>query len=352
MKTALAGIAAVVLIGLGAWIWREQAQDGDAARRTATADASRSFSPRLGAGATGSAGVQRSALWTRPAGKDSPTLFGEFLRARDYRALYDRLNGTAEGNTSEGKLVLYEILKACTTVGHQFGWRGAVPPRETFTAAIAATDPQRERRMAAYEQFVVDKCAGLGDLTASAADLMKLLNDAAAMGDPKARAIAMEQQMLQQRRASKDGQVTLSDEQVRTLQSLAATKDPEAIRAVGRVLATGWTDYGLRFGNDPTPIEPRPFMNAWLVLSCEYGGACAADTPRMLQACAMQGYCDAEAYPDLLFHYIASPHDAQRIVQYRTVLRNALESGDWSQLVIVRGAEAAAHRTTFVPGMR
>lgn len=305
----------------------------------------------LSAGGNASSTAVRSPLWQRPAKETQPTLFGEYLRAREYKALYDRLVSSAEGRTSEGRLVLYEILKACTDAARR-GSRVGMPPRDQFLTRVAATDPQREQRIAAYDEFSRDRCAGLEGVTATAADLARLLQEAAAGGDPKAKAILLEQELLQARRDSKDGLITLSDANVRTLQEAAASRDPEAIRAAGRVLSTGWSDYGLRLGTDPAPVEPRPFMNAWLVLACEYGANCGADTPRMLAACAMQGYCDAQAYPDYLFHYVSSPHDTERLTQYRQILRNAIETGNWSQVVIVRGPEAGSSRMTFIPGPR
>ena len=47
-----------------------------------------------------------------------------------------------------------------------------------------------------------------------------------------------------------------------------------------------------------------------------------------------------------------TPHESQLIAQYRTVLRNAIDSGDWSQLSIVRGLPSSPGRITFVPGPR
>ena len=58
---------------------------------------------------------------------------------------------------------------------------------------------------------------------------------------------------------------------------------------------------------------------------------------RVLNACAYQGHCDANSLPDYLFYYGASPHDSQLTAQYREVLRNAIETGNWSQLTVVRG---------------
>jgi hypothetical protein len=179
------------------------------------------------------------------------------------------------------------------------------------------------------------------------------------MGDPRARALAMEQELWDARRAggggwrgNRDGGVTLSDTQVETIKQLAATRDPEAIRVAGRMLANSWHDYALRVGPDQEPVEPRAFMNAWLVVACEYGAPCGADSPRLLQACAMQGHCDAMNFPDYLYYYGSSPHDSQLLVRYRALVRDALETGNWSQLSVVRGQPPANNRLTFVPGPR
>ena len=289
------------------------------------------------------------------------TLFNEYLGARNYRTLYDRLHGTPEGDTAQGKLVLYEILRQCANVtgGMRPGYRQVQPNRDEFMAGLAPTDPQRDKRIAAFESFTQDKCAGLDGLSISRADLLKLLNDAASLGDPGAKALAFEQEMWQARRAgggdgrwNRDGGVTLSDAQVESLRQMAATRDPEAIRAVGRVLANSWHDYALRVGPDQQPVEPRAFMNAWLVLACEFGAPCGTDSPRMLQACAMQGHCDAMNFPDYVYYYGSTPHDSQLLTQYRQIVRTAIESGDWSQLAVVRGQPPGGNRITFVPGPR
>ena len=65
-----------------------------------------------------------------PAVPAAPTpvrasLYNDFLRARDYRAIYDRVRNSAEGETAEGRLVLWEIMKSCATIteGRRYSWR-------------------------------------------------------------------------------------------------------------------------------------------------------------------------------------------------------------------------------------
>jgi hypothetical protein len=282
------------------------------------------------------------------------TLFNEYLGAKQYKPLYDRLKGSAEGQTPEGKLVLYDLLKACATITDRRGsqWKPPQTKREDFLAGIGPNDPQRDKRIAAYEGFTANKCVGFEGMTISQADLDKLLADSAAGGDPRARAMVIEQDLITARRTQGRDNVTLADAQIEALKQSLASKDPEAIRVAGRVLSNGWSDYALRLGPDQQPVEQRAFMQAWLVLSCEYGAPCGSDTPRLQQACAFQGHCDAQSYPDYLYYYGSSPYDSQLLVQYRTQLRTAIETGDWSQLSVVRGLPPPPNRMTFMPGPR
>ena len=287
-----------------------------------------------------------------PAPARPPTVFDEFLRAAQYRALYDRLRNSAEGETAEGRLVLWEILRNCATVteGRRYTYRPPLPKREDFIAGIAPTDPQRDARIAAYDAFVTNRCQGFEGVAIAQGELDKMLAASAAAGDPRARALSLEQELWVARRAQGRDSVVLTDNHIDTLKQLANTKDPEAIRVAGRVMANSWSDTSIRLGQQQ--VEQRPFMNAWLVVACEFGQPCGTDTPRLQQACALQGHCNAQSFPDYVYHYTSSPHESQLIAQYREVLRNAIDTGDWSQLSIVRGLPTQPGRITFVPGPR
>ncbi len=122
-----------------------------------------------------------------------------------------------------------------------------------------------------------------------------------------------------------------------SLRQIAASRDPEAMQIAGRILANAWADYSLRIGADNQVVEQRAFNQAWQLLACDYGYPCGEDNARVLSACAYQGHCSASSLPDYMFYYGASPYDSQLLAQYREVLRNAVESGNWSQLNVVRG---------------
>jgi len=296
----------------------------------------------------------KPAASARPAVAFETTLFGEFTKAKQYRALYDRLRASPEGETAEGRLVLWEILRNCATIteGRRYNYRPNIPKRDDFIAGIAAGDPQREQRIAAFDEFTTSRCQGFEGIAITQPDLDRVLAASAAAGDPRARALALEQDLWQQRRTSGRDHVALTDTSIDTLRQVLATRDPEAIRVAGRVLSNTWADTALRIGPDQQPVEPRAFMNAWLVLACEYGQPCGTDTPRMQQACAMQGHCNAQTYPDYLFYYASSPYDSQMLAQYRAILRNVIDTGDWSQISVVRGLPTPTGRTAFLPGPR
>jgi hypothetical protein len=271
------------------------------------------------------------------------TLGNEFLAAKQYRALYDRLKGSAEGGTAEGAYVLYEIAKRCAAVTDKSTWRNAPASkpieqrREEFLAGVPAADPLRDKRVAAFEEVNANRCLGFEGMSLTQADLQSLLAKAASLGDPKARALAIEQDIAATRRGRWD-QGTLTEAQVEGLRQVIASRDPAAMVTAGRILSTPYADVTTRIGPDGPVAEPRAMYNAWQILACDYGYPCGEDNSRLLQACAYQAHCDASSLPDYLHYYASSPHDSQLIAQYQGILRTAIETGDWSRLSLARGA--------------
>ncbi len=345
-------VAAAAVVAAGAWVVLRPPEAVPAGAGAASRSASGGDSSRVSSSGAGARFAQAPAAGREqarvPLTPPPPTLFNEYLGARQYRILYDRLAESPEGQSAEGSLVLYEILRQCATVtdGPRPGWKANPPRREDFIRTIPANDPLRDKRIAAFDEFALDRCKGFEGMSVRHADLMKLLEDAAARGSAQARALAIEQELGRPRR----GGTQLDDARIQALREAAQTRDPEAIRVAGRVLGNAWPDYSLRIGPDQQAIEQRAFVNAFLVLSCEFGAPCGADTPRMLEACALRGHCNAQNFPDYLAYYGSTPHDAQMTIQYREIVRHAILTGDWSQIAVVRGPPN--HRMSFVPGPR
>ena len=281
-------------------------------------------------------------------------LWNEYLGAKSFKAIYDRLANSTEGQTAEGRYVLYDILRKCATITERTTRQPLVRTteqrRDQFLASIPDNDPQRDKRIAAFDDVATNRCAGLEGLTITQSALGNMLAQAAAGGDPKAQALSLEQQLWAARRA--DGRwrsdVAPTDDQVATLRGAIMSRDPEAMLIAGRVLSTSWHDFSLRIGDNQV-VEQRSFQQAWQLLACDYGYPCGENNQRVLSACAYQGHCNAQTLPDYIYYYGASPYDSQLLSQYRETLRTAIETNNWSMLNVVRGPVPAQVRATNNP---
>jgi hypothetical protein len=283
------------------------------------------------------------------------SLFTELEHAASYRALYDRLRGSAEGGTAEGLYVQYAILRKCATVTDRPFRRPAPKPlaqrREEFLKALAPDDPQRDKRIAAFEGAAVDHCAGFEDVKVTREDLGKLLDRSAEEGDPKARAAAVEQEIFKERHNGQWRSATLSDSQIATLEQAIGSKDPEAMVLAGRLLSNSWPNLTVKVGGaDAQPVEPRAFYNAWQVLACEYGYGCGTDNVQLQSECAFNARCDAQSLPDYLYYYASTPYESELLTRYESVLRGAIENGDWSQITVSRGPRMPGQDTFLFGG--
>jgi hypothetical protein len=279
--------------------------------------------------------------------------YGDYLSAKQLKPLYDRLKSSPEGQTPEGWYVLYEMLRRCANVTDSKGgrpWVRPIPKRDEFLATLPANDPDREKRVAAFDDLETNRCAGFENLNVTQAEVNKLLADAVSAGDAKARAIAVEQELLAERRGRGFQGASLTDAQIETLRQVIGTRDAGAMVIAGRLLSNTYNDLTIRIGPEGQVVEPRAFMNAWQILACDYGYPCGSDNTRLLSECALQGHCNASTLQDYLFYYGGSPHDSQLVTQYQGILRNAIETGDWSQVAVARGPRPPGSQRMFFFG--
>ncbi len=353
-RTQLLAVATLAAVGVLAWdLLRPPSPPPPPEPAPAARVAASPSAPApAGSAPLGPGEVRAAPNFLRPpagAAVTASPLARDFGNALAWKPIHDRLRGTGEGATPEGQYFLYRILRACATVADRKGGPAPRPAqnaaqlaerRQQIAAAFKDGDPRRAQRLEAFDKATADQCEGLAGLTVTEAELGQLLRNALEGGDPKARAWQVEQEMWQERRsASSPGRAgaTLSDAQVASLREAFSSRDPEAIVIAGRVLANSFRDVTVRIGPDQEPIENRAFMNAALLLACEYGYACGENSPRVLNACAFQGHCGVASLPDYLFYYGSSPYDAQLLDRYRALLRQAADTGDWSAIVLDRG---------------
>jgi hypothetical protein len=362
MKARVAAVLVVFFALLaGAWLALRPPELPDVPPASATAPATPSEAraaalapaPKLGTSAVLAIDPRNSAA-RRGANTARHSLFNEYLAAKSYKAIFDRLSGSPEGETGEGRYILYDILRKCATITERTSRqpivRTAEQRRDQFLAALPANDPQRDKRIAAFEEVAINRCAGMEGVTITQAALNNMLAQAAAAGDPKAQALSLEQSLWAARRAEGRwrSDVAPSDDQVQQLRNAVVSRDPEAMLIAGRVLSTSWHDFSLRVGDNQV-VEQRSFQQAWALLACDYGYPCGENNQRLLSACAYQGHCNAQSLPDYIYYYGASPYDSQLLSQYREILRTAIETNDWTMLNVVRGPVPAQARATNNP---
>lgn len=351
----LALLVALAAFGAGAWMLLVPPEAPTLASTgvelPAAAESRRELpaAPRLAAEAV--LKIDPATPGAKPAAAKAVSPHSEYLTTRSLKRLYDRLKAAPEGQTPEGWYLLYEMLRRCATItdgNTRRPFQRPIPKREEFLASLPANDPNREKRVAAFEDMEGNRCAGFEGVTVTQAELNKLLADSVSAGDPKARAAAVENELLQQR--GRLHAATLTDAHIETLRQVIGSRDPGAMVAAGRLLSNTWNDLTIRLGPEGQVVEPRAFMNAWQILACDYGYPCGADNTRLLAECALAGHCNASSLQDYLFYYGGSPHDSQLVTQYQGILRQAIESGDWSQLSVVRGPRPAGSPRMFFFG--
>ena len=339
----------------GAWLLVRPPEFPELSSGPATQDAAASTasgaSSKLSAAAVLAIDLRANPLRNASAAKaQRVTLQGEFLRAKNYKALYDRLKHSPEGQTPEGLYVMYEMMRRCANVTDR---TGRAPPspgngqnRNDFVASIPDTDPARDQRIAAFDDVSANRCAGLEGLTIAQADLDKMLAAAASGGEAAAQALLLEQQLMAERRAAaaqgqwgRNTSVSLSDAQVASVQAFANSRDPDAMLIAGRILSMPWNNFAVGAGTGGSTVESRAFNQAMQLVACDYGYPCDGSNPRVESGCAYLGHCNASSLADYIYYYGASPNDAQLMSQYQGLLRNAIETGNWSQLPVIRGPQ-------------
>ena len=346
-------ILIVVVLIAGAYVWKRSVESEAPLPTSGTIAASKSDGKLSASAVLKIDPATRSA----PAPVSRTTLpavsafMQAFLDRKDWAGLYRRVKDAPA--TPETQYLQAEILAACAK---RIPATGALPPkvdsqeekRAKFLASLAPNDPQLEKRKAAWEQMNVDRCGELAQIDYNADEVNKLVEAAAAGGDPRAKAWLLAKQMLDDREAAGRKSVAaggppgptgyeLTDAQFASIRQLLAAQDPLVISEFRNVLASTIDGASIRIGPNQIVIDNQAMYNALALVACDFGAPCAQDSPAILAECAVQGRCSASNLYDHTLYYGVSPYGAQLVEQYRQWLGQMIGSGDMSQLNLVRG---------------
>jgi hypothetical protein len=257
------------------------------------------------------------------------------------KPLYDRLS-QKNPRTPEETYVLARLLELCTDV------IGTPRPpvasnsdeaRQRFTASVSEKDPDRAKRLAAFEKMAERRCAGFDGMKTDPRAVKDLIDQAAAAGDPKARVRVVEREVwacCSGGTVRGDTVPTISNEQLQTLQEALRSGDPHVMLVAGSILSSTLGDLMIRAGPDERPIDNRAFNSAFTLAACNAGYDCGPNSGLLLSGCANLGNCGAQNVEEYLYFYSNSPQQSQLINEYRSQLSRAMQSGDWSYFTFVR----------------
>ena len=340
MKGAWPGVGVAVLVLAIALVLRARTEEQRAPIASRAAEASNPQRPgseivlRIAPGVTGAASQPPKASSTQAF---SP-LMHELARRREYKSIYERLKASTS-RTAEEDYVLAEILANCAHVADRrpprmSGWKlGGEEARTRFIASLGPKDPNREKRIAAFERINVDPCAGFEEVQSSEREIRALLERAAAT-DAKAKASLLLKDL---EGPARDGQYpSVTDAQLATIREVLASGDPRALVDIVRLFGLHLSNFSIRTGDEEAPLEFWAMHGAATLAACELGYPCGPDSRFLLEACALEGQCDAANYRDYWFYYYSSPSTSQRASQYHANLMRGIREGDWSYFTFHR----------------
>jgi hypothetical protein len=260
---------------------------------------------------------------------------------RSLGPIYARL-ASANPRTPEEQWLMARLLFMCGRVvnpempkrASSIKAPSAEESRVKFLGSLAMDEPDREKRIAAYDSLRVDPCQDLRNVEVQRNEWRQMLEDAATGGELKARLDLVTTDIEEQNRARwKSGDTnprsTVTAEQMDTIKQAIASGDPYAITAGARLLSISYANLDLRDGRGQA-LDTQALDSAANLIACDAGYPCGATNRTLAFACAFTDHCGATTLRDYTMYYNASPYTSQLIAQYEQALRNVVTSGDWS----------------------
>lgn len=343
---ALLGLAcAIVLLG-GALFWY-RASGGEAllAERHAAQSANAKGGPFPALPPESVLSIKPSAARPQPAKSshvESPAM-QEMRNATRYGPIYQRIAASAQA-TPEELWIKAQIAQQCVRTTEQKQKNPDGGPRWTrqgpeararFEASLPPKDPDREKRLAAFDKVSNDPCEDFPAIELTDKEVRSMIESAAAAGDGKARVALLERKFFDAFKGP-DGKPRTDmpippapEDTVPLLREIAASDDPAAAAQAFAAFALPYGNLSLRTGEAQLPIDATAWRSATQLLGCELGAYCGPDQNLLQRACAMNGRCNVASLRDYQFFYGLTPASSQMVEEYLQGMRQARQ-GDWS----------------------
>ena len=349
MKAAVALASLAIAAALGYFLLR----DNDSRAGAASATSGETVDPNAGRKAGGDglpAARQRtdSAIVAASHGTRLSSELRDFRSGRNLRALYERL-AALPSPTAEQQYVLADLIDKCGGYARNREYllkNGQVlapeQARSQFLATLSDRDPDRAKRVAAFEHVATGACLDFPEIKDANQRARALREAAAAAGEPKARAWALQMEIASANKGSSRFTSSVTDEQVAKMKDIVATGDPLAMGMVMRnMFNVGLENASLRLAGTGAAVDGNALASALELIACDDGADCGADAQDVARACAYQGQCQAGNLHDLMLGYRLPAASAQVLAPYVEGLRRA-QAGDWSYFAIVRAPSASS----------
>jgi len=301
------------------------------------------------AGADGR-GAQPSS---RPSGAPTAALAGveaNFRVSRDLKAFADELLAREARLTREERYFLAKALETCgfaMAVNDDLVEAGQRRRRD-FIATLSPTDPEFERRVAAFDASDdINRCRRFQGQTIAQSKIDALYQRAGEGGDPRAQARTLVAELSKNLAIPKnqfESTRVVEQDDFQRIVSLLESRNAEAIVTVAQLLTEHRLIEQLRMGPNGETPNPASLVGAFTLVACDFQPSCTVFDRESLQACAHAGYCSAGSYEELYANFLASPYAWALASRYRTLIHTAIETRNWGLIGIPKlvGARARA----------
>lgn len=260
----------------------------------------------------------------KSAAKTRSAIAGEFEKAKDLKAIYDRLSNAA---TPEAKYYAAKAIQECIEQR-----RNPVEAlRRDIEQRVATTDPTYNLRSAALDRISEDRCAGFSSTFLNDANYRQMVAQAADQGDIRARIAQLQAGLPQRLAAGESGgrSATLTNEELLLLRDAALSEDPDVYRRLANWWLLWQRTEGVRAGPNQETVNGAAWSAAWSLLACENGLDCGPGNRYLNTQCASQGFCGASDLTAYLQQFGLSPYQYQQAISYRETIRSAIEQRQW-----------------------